>query len=119
MELDQIRQHCFSRGPVTEERARGTDVVTFKVGGKPFCFYDVDDGCLSVKTIPEIGAGLRELHAAVGPGRHISQSSWNTIQLDGSVSRHELLDWIDTSFKLVVHKLDEDRRRTLGLRDSR
>jgi predicted DNA-binding protein (MmcQ/YjbR family) len=91
---------------VTEEFPFGEDTLVFKVIGKMFALTNLDgDWSLNLKCDPERAIELREKYPAIQPGYHMSKVHWNTVMMDGSLSRDFILQLIDHSYQLVVDKL--------------
>jgi predicted DNA-binding protein (MmcQ/YjbR family) len=57
---------------------------------------------------------LRAAHAAVIPGYHLNKRHWNTVIIDGSLSKQQIIDMVEDSYDLVVSDLPASRRRALG-----
>ncbi|MDQ4059370.1 MAG: MmcQ/YjbR family DNA-binding protein [Actinomycetota bacterium] len=115
MELAELRAHCLAKAGVEESYPFGPGTLVMKVAGKVFVIIGEDDEPLTVslKCEPEIAIVLRERYPAVTPGYHLNKRHWNTVALDGSVPEHEVVDWIDDSFDLVVEGLPRRVRATI------
>ncbi|MFM7768005.1 MAG: MmcQ/YjbR family DNA-binding protein [Bacteroidota bacterium] len=48
------------------------------------------------------------------PGYHMNKKMWNTVIMDGSVSRTTLEQWIKHSYNLVVAGLPKKVQKELG-----
>ncbi len=82
-----------------------------------FALADVDlFTSVNLKCDPEEAALLREHHAGVLPGYHMSKKHWNTVLMDGSVSDTLVIQWIDDSYELVVAKLPKKLRLDLEVK---
>lgn len=103
MNIEELRDYCLSLPDVEETQPFGPDVLVYKVKGKIFLLTGLDQNPIrfNVKCDPEKVEELREQYACVLPGYHMNKKHWNTIVADGSVSRKQLLEWIDDSYKLV------------------
>lgn len=103
MNIEELRDYCLSLPDVEETQPFGPDVLVYKVKGKIFLLTGLDQNPIrfNVKCDPEKVEELREQFACVLPGYHMNKKHWNTIVADGSVSRKQVLDWIDDSYKLV------------------
>ena len=72
-------------------------------------------GSVSLECDPEWALELRARYEAVGPGYHLNERHWNTVELDGTVDDADLRAMIDHSYELVVSGLPRHRRaRLLG-----
>lgn len=103
MNIEELRDYCLSLPDVEESQPFGPDVLVYKVKGKIFLLTGLDQNPIrfNVKCDPEKVEELREQYPCVLPGYHMNKKHWNTIVADGSVSRKQLLSWIDDSYKLV------------------
>ena len=113
-----LREHCLSFPGAEETVPFGPETSVFKVGGKMFALSQLgaDSLRVSLKCEPELAEALREAHAAVLPGYHLSKRHWNTVIIDGSIPGNAIRDMIEDSYDLVVSKLPQARRRALGRR---
>ena len=107
MNIETIREYCLSKPGAEETLPFGPDTLVYKVGGKAFLLMGMDNVELSfnVKCDPARAIELREQYPCVIPGYHMNKKHWNTIIVDGSVSRKQLEEWIDHSYELVVNFL--------------
>lgn len=80
--------------------------LVFKVGGKMFALCDVDNfQSINLKCDPERAIDLRERHAGIKPGWHMSKIHWNTVDVNHDVSEILILELIDHSYELVFKSL--------------
>jgi len=118
MNIEAIRIYCIAKAGVTEEFPFDEITLVFKVMEKIFLLASLDTVPLNInlKCTPEFAVELRERYEGVLPGYHMNKKMWNTVVLDGSVPRKELLAWIDLSYDLVVAKLTKaDREELFGM----
>jgi predicted DNA-binding protein (MmcQ/YjbR family) len=103
MNIEDIRVYCLAKAGAEESLPFGPDTLVFKVQGKVFLLLPLDEESLrfNVKCDPERALDLRAAYPAVLPGYHMNKKHWNTIMVDGSVPRKQLLEWIDHSYALV------------------
>jgi predicted DNA-binding protein (MmcQ/YjbR family) len=103
MDLEHLRTYCLSKPDVTESMPFGPDVLVFKVNNKLFLLTPFDETPLqfNVKCDPELAITLRSEFSCVMPGYHMNKQHWNTIIVDGSMSRQMLKEQIDNSYDLV------------------
>ncbi len=59
----------------------------------------------NAKCDPELAAELRERYTEVQPGYHMNKKMWNTVHMDGSLTKKQLFDMIDHSYDLVFNGL--------------
>ena len=115
MTLEELRALCLSKRGAYEDYPFGPDTAVFKVMGKLFALCGLNNDPLSVnlKCETELSELLRQKYEAITPGYHMNKRHWNTVVLDGSVPRNELLELIDLSYTLVVKKLKKSERESL------
>ncbi|MDQ3050803.1 MAG: MmcQ/YjbR family DNA-binding protein [Bacteroidota bacterium] len=115
MNIEEIREYCLSKKATTESFPFDEDTLVFKVMGKMFCLTSLSEGdSINLKCDPEKAIELRDHFDCVQPGYHMNKKMWNTVLLDGSVSKKVILQWIDHSYDEVVKKLPKKDRIVLG-----
>lgn len=104
MNIEAIRNYCLTKIGVEETFPFGPDTLVYKVNGKIFLLMGLDSNPVSfnVKCDPEKALELREQYDCVQPGYHMNKKHWNTITVDGSISFHQLKEWIDESYELIL-----------------
>lgn len=115
MNIEQIREYCLKKKGVTEEFPFDEETLVFKVAGKIFLLASLEAIPLQInlKCDPEKAIELREEYDTVMPGYHMNKNHWNTIIIDGTVPSHQLLEWIDESYNLVVAGLKKSERKLI------
>ncbi len=115
VDAEDIRQYCLQKQMVTEGFPFDSETLVFKVAGKMFALLALDAHPLrmNLKCDPERAVALREQHAAVLPGYHMNKSMWNTLVLDGSLTRKWVEAEIDHSYEEVVKTLPKKIRENL------
>ena len=84
----------------------GEDTLVFKVGNKIFLLISLDKGNrFNVKCDPELAIELRDRHSEVIPGFHMNKVHWNTVYMDGNLTRKQLFDMVDHSYCLIFKSL--------------
>ena len=58
--------------------------------------------CINIKVDPQWRDFWRSTYPAVPPGYHQNKEHWNTVILDGTVPREEIMRMIAESYDLVV-----------------
>ena len=103
MDVESLREYCLAKPAVEESFPFGETTLVFKVKGKIFLLTGLDSPVLefNVKCDPEKAIEWREQYAAVQPGYHMNKKHWNTIIVDGQLSKKLLLQFVDDSYKLV------------------
>ncbi|HEX4211858.1 MAG TPA: MmcQ/YjbR family DNA-binding protein [Candidatus Dormibacteraeota bacterium] len=115
-----VRRWCRQRPETTEEFPFGPTARVFKVSGLMFALMQ-DEGepeTVVLKCDPRYALDLREGHPdSIGTAYHFNKRHWNSVRLDGSLSRELILELLDHSYSLVVAKLPRaarDRIRALA-----
>jgi len=106
MNIEELRDYCLQKPAVTEGLPFGEDTLVFKVAGKMFLLTSISQGTsFNVKCEPELAVELREKYTEVQPGYHMNKKMWNTVSLDGTLTKKQLHDMIDHSYDEVVKGL--------------
>ena len=116
MNIEDLRTYCLAMKEVEECFPFDEETLVFKVLGKAFLLTGLDDDPVSfnVKCDPEKAIELREKYACVIPGYHMNKKHWNTIVVDGSVSKKVLQAWIDDSYQLVISGLSKAQKKIVN-----
>ncbi|HVB02400.1 MAG TPA: MmcQ/YjbR family DNA-binding protein [Chitinophagaceae bacterium] len=106
MDAEEIRLYVQVKPQAEECFPFGENTLVFKVRGKIFLLVSLDSQPLqfNAKCDPEKAILLREQYPSVIPGYHMNKKHWNTIYLDGSLSKRQILELIDESYNLVAPK---------------
>jgi predicted DNA-binding protein (MmcQ/YjbR family) len=111
MNIEELRDYCLQKPAVTEGFPFGEDTLVFKVAGKLFLLTGFEAGDrFNVKCDPELAVELRERHPEVQPGYHMNKKMWNTVFMNGTLTRKQLLEMIDHSYNEVVKGLPKKIR---------
>jgi len=106
MDIEAIRAYCLLKKGVEEGFPFGDSTLVIKVGGKIFLLMNLDgDPSMNLKCDPDLAIELREANPAILPGYHMNKKHWNTVTLDGSLSKKLILEMIDHSYDLVFQSL--------------
>lgn len=117
MNIEELRSYCMSKKGVTESFPFDEDTLVFKVMGKMFCLTSLSEpDSINLKCEPEKAIELREQYPCVQPGYHMHKKMWNTVGIDGSISKKLLKDWIDHSYNEVVAGLPKKLQIELGIK---
>jgi predicted DNA-binding protein (MmcQ/YjbR family) len=104
MDIETLREYILQKPLVTEGFPFGESTLVFKVKEKVFLLAALDASPLqfNVKCDPDYAIELREEYPeSVLPGYHMNKKHWNTIIVDGQLSKKLLLQFVDDSYKLV------------------
>lgn len=114
MNTEELRDYCLQKPFVEEGLPFGEDTLVFKVGGKIFLLTSLNQGNrFNAKCDPERVIELREQYAEVQPGYHMNKVHWNTIFMDGALTRKQLHELIDHSYDLIIKSLPKKIRDQL------
>jgi len=115
MNIEEFRNYCLSKKGVTESFPFDHETLVFKVMGKMFALTNIKgDFSINLKCNPEKAVGLRERYPCVKPGCHMNKKHWNTVSIDGSVSKKVLSEWIDQSYNLIIDGLNKKQREKIS-----
>ncbi len=107
MNIEEIRDYILQKPLVTEGFPFGEDTLVFKVKWKVFLLIGLSSSPLqfNVKCQPDKAIELRDEYPdSVLPGYHMNKKHWNTIIVDGNLSKIQLKEMIDDSYNLVSKK---------------
>ena len=104
MNPEELRAFCLALEDTTEDFPFGPENLVFRIRGKIYLIIDLDqpDRC-NVKCNPENAIHLRaDYPEDVLPGYHMNKKHWNTISLNGRLSKPQIEDMIMESYQLVL-----------------
>ena len=105
MNVEELRGYVLQKPAVTEGFPFGEDTLVFKINGKVFLLVALDNSPLqfNVKCDPDKAIELRDEYPdCVLPGYHMNKKHWNTIIVDGTLSKKQLKEMMDDSYALVA-----------------
>ena len=105
MNVEELRDYILQKPGVTEGFPFGADTLVFKVKDKIFLLVGLGASPLqfNVKCDPDKAIELRETYPdAVLPGYHMNKQHWNTIIVNGTLSKKQLKEMTDHSYALVA-----------------
>lgn len=113
MNIEQLRKFCLSFPGATEDIKWGADLC-FCVGAKMFCVTGADSsaGGISIKCTPEKFEELIE-GDGIDPAAYVGRYKWVHISDLDAVTRQELKDLIEKSYRLVFDKLPPKIKKTI------
>jgi len=118
MHLEQLRAALLAMQHAEETLPFDEETLAYKVGGKIFAIVPMEWVPLRVtlKSDPESTLERRERYPEVVlPGYYAHKKYWNTVLVEGTVPRAELLEWIEDSWRTVVSGLTRKARAELGI----
>ena len=103
MNAEDIRNYSITKDQVEEGFPFGNDTLVFKVKGKIFLLLTLNTSPVqfNIKCSPDRAIELRESYDCIKPGYHMNKKHWNTVILDGTLNRMQVLEMIDHSYQLV------------------
>ena len=109
MPIENLRSYCLAKAAVTESFPFDEHTLVVKVAGKMFALFSLEKHPLQVnlKCEPEKAIDLRERYQSVIPGYHMNKKHWNTLVIDGELSKELVEELVDHSYELVVSKLSK------------
>ncbi|MFC4723243.1 MmcQ/YjbR family DNA-binding protein [Geojedonia litorea] len=119
MNIEQLRNYCLLKKGVTEHFPFDADTLVFKVLGKMFALFPLEDweagkGWVNLKADPDYTAELRAEYQSIQPGWHMSKVHWNSVYIhQGELPPQLILQLIDHSYDMVVKSLPKKLRDTL------
>lgn len=118
MNLEELRDYCLQKIGTEEGLPFGDDTLVFKVGGKMFLLTGLKDGNrFNVKCDPEFAIELRERNPEVIPGYHMNKKLWNTVYMDGALTRKQLHEMIDHSYDLILNSLPKKVQEEIRIKN--
>jgi len=113
--IEFFREYCLKKKGVTEEFPFDNETLVFKVNGKMFALTSLvsEQFRINLKCNRDLISELRAKHPAVQPGYHMNKEHWNTVMIDGSVSKNEILKMIDHSYEEVVRGMTKKMQEEL------
>ncbi len=115
IDIETFREYCLKKKGVSEEFPFDNDTLVFKVKGKMFALTSLvsDQFQINLKCNTDLISDLRAKYTAVLPGYHMNKNHWNTVVVDGSLSKKELLKMIDHSYDEVVRGMTKKMQEEL------
>ncbi|MEZ7837857.1 MAG: MmcQ/YjbR family DNA-binding protein [Flavobacteriales bacterium] len=109
MPIENLRSYCLAKATVAESFPFDEHTLVVKVAGKMFALFSLEKHPLQVnlKCDPEKAIDLRERYQSVIPGYHMNKKHWNTLVIDGELSKELVEELVDHSYELVVSKLSK------------
>ncbi|MCM1111166.1 MAG: MmcQ/YjbR family DNA-binding protein [Clostridium sp.] len=119
MNVEELREYALSL-PKVEENQPWTEpryemLITYKVGGKWFMLEDPDKKFIDVKCEPETIAGMQSRYEGAFPAWHMNKEHWFGIKLESDVPDSVIRQLVGDGYKLIVEKLPEKTRESIGL----
>lgn len=106
MDIEELRDFVLTMKDVEESFPFGEDTLVFKTNNKIFLLVSLSSSPLqfNAKCDPEKAIQLREEFPCILPGYHMNKKHWNTVIIDGRLSKSQLKEFIKDSYHLVAKK---------------
>lgn len=116
MNIEELRDYCLQKPGSTEGFPFGEDTLVFKVAEKIFLLCSLMNGNrFNAKCDPERAIEWREQYEEIIPGYHMNKKHWNTVFMDGRLTRRQLQELIDDSYDLVFRSLPKTKQEEIGI----
>ena len=115
MNVEELREYCLCLKSTTEHFPFDDVSLVIKVQGKMFALIPLDATTVSIslKCDPERAITLREQYPCVTAAYHFNKKHWNSVQIDDTITKKQLFEWINHSYELVVAGLPKKQREQL------
>ncbi len=118
MNIEELQAYCIKKKAVTESFPFNEDVLVFKVKNKIFALTslkkrELGEGGVNLKCEPQRAIALRNEFDAIKGAFHMNKKHWNTVSLDGSVSKELVRELIDHSYNLVLKGLPKNVQKEI------
>lgn len=108
MNIKDIVKHCLSYPDSYEDHPFGDGWIAVRHKGNEKIFALVfrhnDHLCINLKCDPDHAGTLRNTFDEVQPGYHMNKEHWNTVYLDGDLSKAQIQDMVRESYQLTQPK---------------
>ena len=107
MDIEQLRNYCITKLDTEESFPFGPDTLVFKTNGKMYLLVSLESHPLqfNAKCDPDKAIELREEYPlCILPGYHMNKKYWNTVVIDGTLTRKQIQQLIDDSYELISKK---------------
>ncbi len=112
MNIEELHEICMSVKGATESFPFDDVSLVLKVMDKMFALLPLDADRLQIalKCDPNKAIELREKYTCVEGAYHFNKKYWNTIYIDGTMSKDEIIHWINHSVEEVIKKLPKKQQ---------
>jgi len=112
MNLAQLRHYFSTKAGSYEDFPFDGSTMVIKIQSKMFALIALEKDPLeiSLKCDPYLAESLRMQYKAVTAGYHLNKRHWNSVVLDGSISKKVVCEMIDHSYQLVFDKLTKKNK---------
>ena len=108
MDIESIWKFCLSKNGAEETFPFNPSTLVFKVGGKMFALFDVDNFTgINLKCNPERSIELRESYSGITSAFHMNKKHWITVKINQDVDSSLILELVNHSYDLVHSSLSK------------
>ncbi len=108
MDVEFIWNYCLSKNGAEETFPFNPSTLVFKVGGKMFALFDVDNfNGINLKCNPERSIELRESYSGITSAFHMNKKHWITVKINQDVDSSLILELVNHSYDLVHSSLSK------------
>ncbi len=106
MDIDFIREYCLSL-PGATEMIQWESSLLFKVGGKIFVLYSLDEGAENIFSLKCTAEKFKEMIEEEGviPAPYLARNNWICLQKSNRLKVSEIKNLIRDSYELVFKGL--------------
>ena len=98
MDVEFIWNYCLSKNGAEETFPFNPSTLVFKVGGKMFALFDVDNFTgINLKCNPERSIELRESYSGITSAFHMNKKHWITVKINQDVDSSLILELVNHS----------------------
>jgi predicted DNA-binding protein (MmcQ/YjbR family) len=112
MNIEDLHEICLSVKGATETFPFDDVSLVFKVMNKMFALLPLDADRLQItlKCDPNLAVELREQYPCVEAAYHFNKKHWNTIYVDGTMTKDDIIRWVNHSAAAVIRKLPKKQQ---------
>lgn len=123
MNIEEFREYCLSLNGVYEKMPfpnvadrYSRDVLCFYVGGKWFCFVNIEvfDFCC-IKCDPDDSGELQARYAGITPGWHMNKKYWISVYFGRDVPDEKIRELVRRSYDVVFRSLSKKEKESMRI----
>ena len=124
MTLNGFRNYCLTKKGVEADFPFDEKTLVMRVMGKMFAITNVAESTelgervpafysINLKFDPESIHEIRSEYDSVVPGYHMNKNHWSSVIMDGTIDDRQIMQWIDSSYHLIVSKMTAKLKQEL------
>jgi predicted DNA-binding protein (MmcQ/YjbR family) len=112
MDIDELYEFCLSLPQTSSDFPFDKTTLCFRVNKKIFAITDIEQKptAISLKCLPDLTLELREKFTCITAAYHMNKSHWNSVVVDGSLTKASLHALIKHSYALVFRSLTKNEQ---------